>query len=454
MVDVVNISVASTTPGTNETLSGTSILGTGLVSTADDSFRNTWALIAKFYDDFGGVNTVGGTANAVTITTPTTYTALATGMRVRFVAGSTNTAATTLNLDAIGAKAVRKISGGTDVALAGGEIQAGEQYDIVYSTAANAAAGGWMLSSAQGILTFGGSVTAPGLTPPGDPNTGFYPIGADNIGVAAGGAKVLDIGTTGLGVTGTQTIATTAAGTALTITSTEAGATAGPTVNLYRDSATPAVNDILANLTFNGEDSAGLTQEYASIESVIVSPTSTTESGALDFYVTKAGVRTKFASLTAAGTAFTGSAGYSFDADTTVTELKITSTSEASLASTDHGFQLGPDGAANLIADPNEIQARNNGSAAQLNINPAGGDMTTGGNLTVAVGVALPAGGSTGARMQLSAGGLGIYVGSGAPSVTAAKGSFYMRSDGSSTSTRAYINTDGGTTWTAITTAA
>lgn len=49
---------------------------------------------------------------------------------------------------------------------------------------------------------------------------------------------------------------------------------------------------------------------------------------------------------------------------------------------------------------------------------------------------------------------LGIFFGSGAPTLSAAQGSLYLRTDGSSTSTRAYINTDGGTTWTSITTAA
>lgn len=48
----------------------------------------------------------------------------------------------------------------------------------------------------------------------------------------------------------------------------------------------------------------------------------------------------------------------------------------------------------------------------------------------------------------------GLYSGAGAPSFTAAKGSMYLNTTGSSTSTRAYINTDGGTTWTAVTTAA
>lgn len=63
-----------------------------------------------------------------------------------------------------------------------------------------------------------------------------------------------------------------------------------------------------------------------------------------------------------------------------------------------------------------------------------------------------PAGGSTAARLLLgSSGTLGIYFGSGAPTVSAGKGSIYLRADGSGTTDRAYVNTDGGTTWTYLT---
>lgn len=47
----------------------------------------------------------------------------------------------------------------------------------------------------------------------------------------------------------------------------------------------------------------------------------------------------------------------------------------------------------------------------------------------------------------------GLYSGAGAPSISAPKGSIYLRTDGSSTTTRAYINTDGSTSWTSVTTA-
>ncbi len=50
--------------------------------------------------------------------------------------------------------------------------------------------------------------------------------------------------------------------------------------------------------------------------------------------------------------------------------------------------------------------------------------------------------------------GAGLYSGSGAPTLSAAQGSLYLRTDGSSTTTRAYINTNGSTGWTSVTTAA
>jgi hypothetical protein len=49
---------------------------------------------------------------------------------------------------------------------------------------------------------------------------------------------------------------------------------------------------------------------------------------------------------------------------------------------------------------------------------------------------------------------IGIYWGSGAPTISAPKGSLYLRTDGSATNNRAYIATNGTGTWTAITTVA
>lgn len=68
---------------------------------------------------------------------------------------------------------------------------------------------------------------------------------------------------------------------------------------------------------------------------------------------------------------------------------------------------------------------------------------------------AIPAGGTAGSGFRVSStANFGVFFGSGAPTLSAAKGSLYLRSDGTTTNDRAYINTNGTTTWTALTTAA
>jgi hypothetical protein len=79
----------------------------------------------------------------------------------------------------------------------------------------------------------------------------------------------------------------------VTLTSTDAGATASPLLELYRDSATPAASDTLGEIEFNGEDSAGNKQTYGVIHGSILSPTSTAEQGQLHFETATAGALTE-----------------------------------------------------------------------------------------------------------------------------------------------------------------
>ncbi len=70
-----------------------------------------------------------------------------------------------------------------------------------------------------------------------------------------------------------------------------------------------------------------------------------------------------------------------------------------------------------------------------------------------APGTAITAGGllTSGFRATSTAN-FGVFFGSGAPSISAAKGSLYLRSDGSGVADRMYVATDGAGTWTAVTT--
>ena len=79
----------------------------------------------------------------------------------------------------------------------------------------------------------------------------------------------------------------------VTLLSTDAGAAAGPLLDLYRNSASPAASDTIGEIEFNGQDSAGNKQQYALIHGSILSPTSTTEQGQIHFETATAGASTE-----------------------------------------------------------------------------------------------------------------------------------------------------------------
>lgn len=98
----------------------------------------------------------------------------------------------------------------------------------------------------------------------------------------------------------------------ITLTSTDTGAAAAPVLTLYRNSASPAASDIAGKILFQGEDSAGNTEDYAEISQVIDDPTSTSEDASLLFRTKVAGTMTTHLSFAAAGAAF--STGVTFSA--------------------------------------------------------------------------------------------------------------------------------------------
>jgi microcystin-dependent protein len=114
-------------------------------STLNNSNRQVMGRVAEFLDDLGSNVTVGGTANAITVTAKSAFSAYSTGLRLVFKAASDNSDATTLNVNSIGAKSLRKVSSTGDAALAGGEIQSGSLYEVIYSSALDSGSGGWQL---------------------------------------------------------------------------------------------------------------------------------------------------------------------------------------------------------------------------------------------------------------------------------------------------------------------
>lgn len=108
-----------------------------------------------------------------------------------------------------------------------------------------------------------GTVGAPGVAV-GELDCGIYRIGTNNLGIAVNGAKVLDIGTTGLGVTGILRIGTTVT------TNATAGDVIVPQGNNYRsvNAAGTGTLSLVRLNTNNHVEVAGGTDSYPLIPSL------------------------------------------------------------------------------------------------------------------------------------------------------------------------------------------
>jgi hypothetical protein len=152
-----------------------------------------------------------------------------------------------------------------------------------------------------------------------------------------------------------------------------------------------------------------------------------------------------------------------------ITAGSVDYTAFASKAATFYGLDLGQ-GTQSLasIRLPNVGQIASVNAAGNGNLNLLYADatnqmvigtdalrVTTPVSVKAHSGTAIPAGGTAGAGVMVSSAvNFGVFFGSGAPTLAAAQGSLYLRSDGTTTNDRAYINTNGSTTWTALTTVA
>ena len=74
----------------------------------------------------------------------------------------------------------------------------------------------------------------------------------------------------------------------LILTSTDADANVGPVLELYRNSSSPADNDVLGTIFFYGEDGAGNKTEYARIESGTDDVSNGAEAGSLTVFTNNA----------------------------------------------------------------------------------------------------------------------------------------------------------------------
>jgi hypothetical protein len=102
--------------------------------------------LARWFRDTNASIASSGSSNAYVVTSSRTITSLTDGLTMAFRANHANTGAATLNLNTLGAKAIKRFNGN---ALASGDIVSGQPVQVFYSLSLDE----WFMVSAPAALT-------------------------------------------------------------------------------------------------------------------------------------------------------------------------------------------------------------------------------------------------------------------------------------------------------------
>lgn len=133
--------------GNNNTIDGIAAQGVSDPKLLDNINRAQSAALAAFVRDLGGANTLGGSANAITITPadPTAITAYFDGMTFAIRPTIANSGAVTVAVSPLGTKKLNKSNNGSEQPLAPGDLQATGLFQIVYRSTWDSGAGAFQL---------------------------------------------------------------------------------------------------------------------------------------------------------------------------------------------------------------------------------------------------------------------------------------------------------------------
>ena len=124
--------------------------------------------------------------------------------------------------------------------------------------------------------------------------TGFFRVASNEIGISANQVLIGSFTTTGFQLgSGTPAaqfhLFSTDTTDQVIIENSSADADSAPDLVLFRNSASPAADDLLGNLVYRGEDAAGNAHDYASVVASIEDTTNGSEDGILDIMTSAAG---------------------------------------------------------------------------------------------------------------------------------------------------------------------
>lgn len=347
----------------------------------------------------GGAASINSSSNFATVINDGTSTGAVTigNALAGIVAIASGADSTITSASASGTALIIEASnaaGGLEIRAGTGGIGIGNQADTT------PIAIGTTAPTASRSMTFGTGTVSTAITD-------TFNIGTGDVDTNAGATKVVNLGT-GNVLLGTRTInlgtGTAASGThSINIGTGTGGGTKRVDIG-NADGATTVTLYGVANIN-----------NAATATNIAINPLST---GTIGIGGATAGAITV---QTGAGIAMTGATASSLTA--TAGDLGLTATAGSVVAT-----------GGEAVIDAVQLTASN----------AAGGVRVTSGALAATTGLSLLQGAAT----------VNVQVGAGAPAHNAPQGSLYLRTNGTGVNDRAYINTDGAATWTAIVTVA
>ena len=138
MAEIGNTTVFSQTDGSNNSGTVPTWAEGQAPSQVNDSARALQGAVTREWNWRNVTLTSGGSADVHTLTYSVAPAAYYNGQIFGFIAGFTNTGATTLNVNSLGATNVKKMVSGTQTALAAGDVIAGNFYLVAYNSSGSA----------------------------------------------------------------------------------------------------------------------------------------------------------------------------------------------------------------------------------------------------------------------------------------------------------------------------
>lgn len=275
----------SETDASNTTITGVSLAEGCDMKNMNDVIRNLSGALARAYNFLVPRYVTTGAANAYVLTPAVALPAYVSGQTYSVRMSFTNSGAATLNISALGAKAIKRYTAAGKIDVIAGDLQNNQPCMFVYD-------------------------------------------GTDMILMSRSGTEA----TTGAAniFTATQTVQLTDSGAA------------GPDIVIDHASASPAANDVIGNLRWTGRDSGAGTDTYATIHAKIADPTAASEDGTLEFDTVVAG---SIATRAYIGQGFV--VGSPTGGDKGVGTINATAVYDDSTLLTDYVFDIFLDGHAN-----------------------------------------------------------------------------------------------------------